>query len=335
MPSPAIAFPHPDDPDFLAELGGLFMGCKMLFAGAEIGLFEKLKDGPLTVEELSRGTGLPQRSVHVLVSGLVAMGVLELKDGKLSNGKAAQKKLTTRGPDDIRPGFRLYDLVDIPLYEHFEQALRTGRPVQTTRPIADFGKIFTEGVEAFTRPAADALAAAYDFSPHKRVLDMAGGTGSYLLPMLRRYPSVRATLYELPHVAELARRRLADDPHGSQVEVVEGDALFDPIPMDHDAIILANTIHLLNQEKVQRLFQRLRDAVQPGARLIMPEHWMSSTHTSPLFAALIAGLYLCLSGEAKTHSVDEGRAWMAAAGWKMLEHRPLFGSISLAVAEAV
>src|SRR3954469_176084 len=111
MPSPAIAFPHPDDPDFLAELGGLFMGCKMLFAGAQVGLFEKLKDGPLTSDELAKATGLPQRSVHVLVSGLVAMGVLELKDGKLSNGKAAQKRLTSRGSDDIRPGFRLYDLV--------------------------------------------------------------------------------------------------------------------------------------------------------------------------------------------------------------------------------
>ncbi len=333
MTSP-IAFPHPDDPDFLSEVGGLFMGCQMLFTSASVGLFEKLKDGPLTVDELADAAKLPRRSVSVLTSAMVAWGLMELKDGKLSNGKAAQRRLTTAGPDDIRPGYRLYEQLDLPLFEQFEQAIRTGMPVQTKRPIADFGRIFSEGVEAFTRPAADALPAAYDFSRHRRVLDMAGGTGSYLLPLLRKHSSLAATLYELPHVADMARRRLGSDPHGGQVEVVDGDALFDPIPSDHDVIILANTIHLLNQEKVQRLFQRLRDVAKPGTRLVMPEQWMDATHTSPMFGALLAGLYLCLSGEARNYSVDEGRAWLQGAGWRMLEHRPLCGVISLVVAEA-
>jgi hypothetical protein len=154
------------------------------------------------------------------------------------------------------------------------------------------------------------------------------------LPLLRRHPSLSATLYELPHVADMARRRLGADPHGSRVEIVDGDALFDPIPSGHDVVILANTIHLLGQEKVQRLFQRLRESVQPGARLVIPDQWMNSTHTSPMFGSLLAGLYLCLSGEARAYSLDEGRTWLQASGWRMLEHRPLYGCWSLVVAEA-
>src|SRR5689334_12889470 len=136
MSPPSIAFPQPDDPDFLAELGGLFIGCKMLFTASSVGLFEKLKDGPLTVDELAEATKLPRRSVHVLAHGMVALGVLEQRDGKYANGKAAQQKLTARGPDDLRPGLRLYDQIDLPLFEQFEHVIRTGTPAQTTKPIA-------------------------------------------------------------------------------------------------------------------------------------------------------------------------------------------------------
>jgi len=266
---------------------------------------------------------------------MLALGVLKLEGDKVCNGRSAQARLAGKNPhDDVRAGMRLCDQVTLPLWEQFETSIRTGRPAQTTKPIADFGRIFTEGVDAFTRPAADALMAAYDFSAHRRVLDLAGGTGSYLLPILRRHPSLKATLFELPHVAEMAKRRLSGDPHGSQVQVVDGDALFDPIPPDHDLMLLANTIHLLSPDKVQRLFQRMRSVVGPGARLLIPEHWMDATHTSPMINTLFAGTFLLLSGDTSTYSVEEATGWLAAAGWKTLEHRPLFGAISLLVAEA-
>jgi hypothetical protein len=336
MRAPSLGFPHPDDPDFLLELGGLYMASKMLFTANSVGLFEKLADGPLTEEQLAEATKLPRRSVHVLTRAMLALGVLEQHGAKVANGRSAQARLTGRNAvTDMRAGLRLYEHINLPLWEQFEQSVRSGQPAQTTKPIQDFGRIFGEGVEAFTRPAADALLTAYDFSSHRRLLDLCGGSGSYLLPLLRRYPTLLATLYELPHVADLARRRLSDDPHGAQVQIVEGDALFDPIPDGHDVVLLANTIHLFSPDKVQRLFQRIRASVGPGARLVMPEHWMDATHTSPMFSTLLAGTFLLLSGDASTYSVEEGSAWLAAAGWRMLEHRPLFGAISLMVAEAV
>jgi hypothetical protein len=336
MPAPSIAFPHPDDPDFLTELGGIYMASKMLFTATSVGLFEKLADGPLTEDQLAEAMHLPQRSVHVMTRALLALGVLELQGGRVANSRTAQNRLTGRNPaEDVRAGLRLYEQINLPLWDQFEHSVRTGQPAQTTKPIADFGRIFTEGVESFTRPAADALLGAYDFSRHRQVLDLCGGTGSYLLPLLRRYPALQATLFELPHVADLARRRLSDDPHGSQVQIVEGDALFDPLPEGHDVVLLANTVHLLSPDKVQRLFQRLRAVVSHGTRLVMPEHWMNATHTAPMFATLLAGTFLLLSGDTRTYSVDESAGWLAATGWKMLEHRPLFGAISLMVAEAV
>ena len=67
--------------------------------------------------------------------------------------------------------------------------------------------MYSACVEAFTAPAATALAAAYDFTRHQRLLDVAGGTGSFLLTVLRRYPALKGTLFELPKVCAVARQR--------------------------------------------------------------------------------------------------------------------------------
>ena len=92
------------------------------------------------------------------------------------------------------------------LWTRFSEAVRAGRGE------AQFGKfdhvqqqLFSAGVEAFTAPIAAALGTAYDFSRHRRLLDVAGGTGSFLLAVLRQYPALKGTLFELPGACAVAR----------------------------------------------------------------------------------------------------------------------------------
>jgi hypothetical protein len=70
-------------------------------------------------------------------------------------------------------------------------------------------EVFSKGVEAFTAGQAQALAGAHDFSPYRSVLDLGGGTGSFLVPVLGRYAHLTETVFEIPPVAAVARRVLA------------------------------------------------------------------------------------------------------------------------------
>jgi len=51
--------------------------------------------------------------------------------------------------------------------------------------------------------AASALAAKYDFNSQRRVLDLGGGTGSFLLASLNRFEQLQATLHDLPPPSRL------------------------------------------------------------------------------------------------------------------------------------
>jgi len=322
------------EPAQLLALGASFMSARLLGAGVEFGLFERLADGPLAFEELARATGLPPHALRVLANGLVALEVLELRDGSFANGASAQAFLTGRTSVDIRPGLRLFNQIVYPMWTQFEHTVRTGEPARLAQASDDFARLFSEGIEAWTSVTANTLPDRYDFARHQRLLDVGGGTGSYLVPILERHPQMRATLFELPPPAEIARKRLALQPTRDRIEIVEGDALFDPLPGDHDVVLLAAVVHLFDPEKIVHLLQRVRQCVANGATLLLVDHWMNSSHTEPQLGAILAGTYLLFSGRAASYSFDEAQHWLAQTGWRYVSYQHVAGEHSLIVAEA-
>jgi len=321
-------------PDFFAELGAGFMNAKLLCVAVELGLFEKLADGALDADALAAATGLPRRSVRVVANGLAAMKVLAKEGERYRNGEHAQAFLAGRSSVDLRAGLRMYNQLIYPMWMGFENAVRTGEPARHGKPSPEFAKLFSEGVEAWTGPGARALPKAYDFAAHRRLLDVGGGTGSYLLPILAQHASLRGTLFDLPPTIAIARRRVDAAAERDRVELVEGDALFDALPTGHDVLLTAGFIHLFDPDKIALLLSRLRAVVDAGARLLIVDQWMDATHTQPVFGAMLAATYLMLSGNGDTYSVEEARPWLEANGWRFVAHEPLAGVTSLVVAEA-
>jgi ubiquinone/menaquinone biosynthesis C-methylase UbiE len=160
--------------------------------------------------------------------------------------------------------------------------------VRTGNGQAQFGKfdkcqqeIFSAGVESFSGPAAAALAASYDFGHHRKVLDVAGGTGSFLVTVLKCHANLRGTLFELPGPCAVARQKLAKLPEGSRIDVVEGDVFRDPLPAEHDALIVANTAHIFSVAHNIELMHTMRAGVQPGTRLLLVDLWIRSPRRRP------------------------------------------------------
>jgi ubiquinone/menaquinone biosynthesis C-methylase UbiE len=312
-----------------------FMAAKQLFIAGEIGLFEHLAGSPATLEELADRTGIHSRPLRIVADAMVALGFVQ-KDGAFyQNGPVAGAFLAGTGPADLRPALRYWNRLNYPRWMKFEDAVRTDEAV-----FGDFAfsaeeqKLYSEGVEAITSGTAAALAREYNFSRHQHVMDVGGGTGTFLLSVLRQHSALDATLLDLPAVAALAQQRLAQHPLAGRMRIVGADFFHDPIPDGHNVALLVNIVHNFSPEKNQTLLRKLRAAMPAGARLLLVDFWTDPTHTQPIFAALMAGSFLLVSGEGRVYSADEGRDWLNATGWKLLDHRPLAGPASLLVAEA-
>jgi SAM-dependent methyltransferase len=321
-------------PEAIFRVASGFMAAKHLFVANQVGLFSGLAARAATLDELAGKTGVARSRLRVLADAMVSLGLVERDGERYRNSAVADEFLSGGGAADLRPFLKFWDRLSYPTWLGFEQAVRTGQGQSSMKLSAEQEAIFLEGVEAIQAAPASALPAAYDFGAHRRVLDLGGGTGSWLLAILGRYPQLEGTLFDLPEAVGVARPRLAGDPAASRAEVLEGDFFQDPIPDDHDVVLIANVIHLFSPEHNLELLRRTREHVTGGARLLLADFWTDPTHTQPPLAALMAGEFLVITGEGDVYSEQEASDWLTQTGWRALEHKPLAGPISVLVAEA-
>jgi SAM-dependent methyltransferase len=192
-------------------------------------------------------------------------------------------------------------------------------------------QILFDGVEAITVGAARALADAFDFSQHHRLLDLGGGTGSFVCHCATRHPHLRGTLFDL--APGIARERLLHVGLAERFAVVEGDFFADPIPEGHDVVLLSSIVHYYQPAPNLALLRRAREASAAGTRLLLVDFWLDATRTTPLFNALMAGEFLVVDG-GDAYSVEQVRGWLAETGWRYDSQLDLGGPASVILATA-
>ena len=320
-------------PEAILAVATGFMAAKHLFVASEIGLFAALADRPLSLDELAERTGVPRASVRILADAMAALGFVAREGQCYRNQPVSQAFLSGAAPADLRPALRFFDQISYPTWARLEEAIRTRQGVRGALS-PEQNEIRSRGIEAISARAAHALAQSYEFSQRRRILDLGGGIGFYLRILAQQYPGLEATLFETPAVAAIARQALAAAPDGARIAVVEGDFFRDPIPPGHDAVLLANVMHLFSPEHNRALLARIRAAAAPGTAVLLVDFWTDASHTQPVFAALMAGEWLTATGEADCYSVEEVGEWLRQTGWTMAAHQPLAGPAGLIVGQA-
>ncbi len=320
-------------PDTITMVATGFMAAKHLFTASGIGLFAQLGEGPLPLAQLAERCDIPVRSARILADAMVALGFLEKGEAGYANLPIAQSFLAGDPEEGLRPFLNFWDQISYPAWMNLEDAVCTGTGVGLQLNQAQ-QRVFSVGVQALTAGAARSLADGYDLGRHHRLLDVGGGTGSFLVAMISAHSELKGTLFELPAVAEVARHVLAGTSVADRIGVVEGDFLRDQLPAGHDLLLLANVIHCFQPEVNRELLGRLRKAVEAGAKALLVDFWTDPSHTQPLFAALMAAEFLVVAG-GDVYSAMEVQGWLAETGWSMVDERPLAGPASLIVAEAV
>ena len=321
-------------PEPIMRLAAGFMAAKHLFTANELGLFEALADDPATLDALAARTGLTTRAARISADAMVALGLVERHEDAYRNSPLAAAFLSGAGPADLRPFLRFWDRISYPAWIGLADALGKGQVNEIIHTDEETQSVASAGIEAVLAGPAAALADTVNFADRERLLDVGGGTGSWSIAVVRAHPHLTATVVELPTVAAIARRRVADAGLTSRVDVVSGDAFQVPLPTGYDVCLVANLVHYFSPEENLRLLRRIRDAVEPGARLLIADFWTDPTHTAPLMAALMAGEFAVHVRNGDVYSVAEAERWCAATGWQQVEHLPLAGPVSLVTASA-
>jgi hypothetical protein len=130
--------------------------------------------------------------------------------------------------------------------------------------------VFDEAMSNFTAMISGAVAAAYDFSAMRSVIDVGGGEGALLTGILHAYPGLRGTVFDLPRLADGANRQIAAAGLADRYRFVGGD-FFEAVPGGFDAYVLKHVIHDWDDERAQTILRTCRRAMGAEAKLLVVE----------------------------------------------------------------
>ena len=89
--------------------------------------------------------------------------------------------------------------------------------------------LFWEAMHSVSTMTARKLGEAVDLGHFRRLLDIGGGSGAYDIELCKQYGELRATVFDLPHVAAIAAGRIAEAGLTDRIETAGGN-FFEQFP---------------------------------------------------------------------------------------------------------
>jgi hypothetical protein len=132
---------------------------------------------------------------------------------------------------------------------------------------------------------------------------------------------------ELPRVAPVARRLLAEVGACERVEVVAADVVAGPPPGAYDAAMLVRFTQVLSAEENRRALRHVAETLAPGGAIYILAVVVDDTRTAPEAAVRADLLLLNLYDHGRAYTEGEYRAWLAEAGFAGIE-RTIVGADS-------
>lgn len=321
---------NPDPTPVLDALDG-FRRSKAMFAALELGIFEKLQRGPSRADDVARELNLHPDATERLLDACVGMDLLGKKDGVYSNLPIAASYLVRSSPQALVGYIDYSNRVGYRMWGDLETAIRKGIHLwETTYGLkgdifAHFFKTdeskrdFLMGMHGMGMLSSPLVARSFDLGKFTHLVDLGGATGHLALEASKRYPKLRATVFDLPPVVAFARSFLSQTPEGKKVELVAGDFFNDPLP-EADLFALGRILHDWSLDKIRVLLKKICNRLPSGGGLLIAERLLNADKTGPLRGQLQA-LNMLVCTEGKERNASEYKTLLLEAGFKDVQSR--------------
>jgi len=305
------------NPERILRLAQSFMESRILLTAAELNAFTILQKAPLTAQEAARKIGGDVKALASLLDAVAAMGLLEKKDGTYFCEPSVAQFLADDSPVTVRP-IVLHMASLWTRWSHLSGIVE-GRPAPTkqlgfTRNPEEL-QAFIGAMHSIGAPLAKQIVAAVDPSAAKSFLDVGGGSGTYAIAFLHASPEMKATIFDLPEVIEMARTRLVQEGLLDRITLAAGNYHQDELPGGQDLVLLSAIIHSNSPEQNLSLYRKIFCALQPGGRILIRDHVMDPDRVQPKDGAIFAINMLVGTLGGSTYTYEEIESDLSQAGF--------------------
>lgn len=208
-------------------------------------------------------------------------------------------------------------------FHRLADTVRTGTPAATLH----FGESFFDWLNADaerTNQFSAAMASMTDsvqgdvYSGYRlpdgdTVADVGGADGSVLMRLMHNEPNRNGIIFDLPAVVPTAHTRVAEHGFTERIDVLGGD-FFSSVPTA-DVYLLSTVLHDWHDDSCTALLQRIAEAADPGARLVIVETIVPVSNEPHFSKSADLTMLGMVSGQERTRS--EFAELLATAGFTL------------------
>jgi acetylserotonin N-methyltransferase len=319
----------PPNPAHVLDLIEAFRRSKVMFTAVSLGIFDRLQDAPARAADLALALDANPDALERLLDACAALGLLRKDAGVYANEPVATHYLCSASPHTLAGYIRYSDAALYPMWGSLADAVREG----THRWTQTFGldgpifsaffrtdeamRDFLRGMHGFGMLTSPHVAAAFDLSRFRRLVDLGGATGHLTIAACERYPGLRGVVFDLPRATVLAREQVALSPARDRIEVIPGDFFEDELP-EADLYAVGRILHDWSEEKIDRLLSRIFRCLPPGGALLIAEKLLNEDGVGPV-PANMQSLNMLIVTEGKERTAGQYAALLRRAGFARVE----------------
>lgn len=310
-----------------------------IHAAVTLGIPDRLGQSSAPVTELAAATGSQEEALYRLLRALASVGVIEEQPNRRFALTELGEGLRSDVPDTLA-GWA--ELIGRPYYQaawpRLVEGVRTGgHPFRLEHGVSpweyrasrpDEVAIFNRAMNSLSSQVADAVLAAYDFSPLGLVVDVGGGGGFLLAAILQRHRALKGVLFDLEGTIEAARAYVASSGVADRCKLVAGD-FFESAPGHADAYLLKAVLHDWYDPEATRILKTIRAAGRDDSLLLIIEQIIEPPNQGPEGKFSDLNMLVAAGGRERTRA--EWDELLRAGGFELRRVHP---ARSVAVLEA-
>ena len=291
---------------------------------ATLRIADLVADGPKSVQELAQASSSHAPSLYRLLRMLAGAGVFaEDKSGGFSLTPLATT-LRSDTPDSVRD-WALF-IAAPPVWATWGALLhtiRTGESAfehvfgisrfQYMSDHPDLARPYNSWMTKQSELHNAAVLASYDFSTHRRIVDVGGGQGATLVSILQSQPQLKGILFDVSHVV---RNAAVPEAFLGRCEIVAGDML-QSVPAGGDAYVLKRVLMDWDDERATTTLMNCREAMRRDGKILVIEP-VIPTGNEPSMSKFLDLVMLALPG-GRVRTEDEHRRLFEAAGLELTQ----------------
>jgi ubiquinone/menaquinone biosynthesis C-methylase UbiE len=309
----------------------------MLNAGCQLGLFSLLSQRPRSTSAvIAEELALQPRPTQVLLLGTTALGLTACEGDRYRNAELVETMFRDHSWEIMEDLVAFESHIVYPIEVDFVESLRRNTNVGLRRfegngtdlyhrlaANPDLQMLFYRCMRSWSRLSNPILVAKADLTGVHRILDVGGGDGVNAVALAKANPQAEFTILDLPDVADIARRKIAEHGLSGRISFQEGDIFTDQYPAGHDCVLFANQLVIWSPEENLTLLNKAWQLLPDSGRVLIFSAISDDTGDGPLYAALDNVYFATLPARrSMIYHWKQYEDWLTTAGFSKIERFP-------------